>query len=66
MTSVEVIKYLESDFSSDVLRAGEGKSYIIMHLTGQNIGDREEKNDVHTFTPHLWFYEKYPLLQKVL
>lgn len=58
VTSLEVIKYLESDFTSNILRAGKGRSYIIMHLTGQNIGDREKKIDVHTFTPQLEVYDE--------
>lgn len=58
VTSLEVIKYLESDFTSNLVRAGEGKSYIIMHLTGQNVGDREKKIDVHTFTPNLMVYDE--------
>lgn len=58
VTSIEIIKYLESDFTSNLVRAGEGKSYIIMHLTGQNVGDREKNIDVHTFTPQLKVYDE--------
>lgn len=58
VTSLEVIKYLESDFTSNLVRAGEGKSYIIMHLTGQNVGDREKKIDVNTFSPNLMVYDE--------
>lgn len=55
---LEVIKYLESDFTSNVLRAKEGKSYIIMQLTGQNIGDRERTIDINEFFPKLWIYDE--------
>lgn len=36
----EIVKYLESDFTSNIFRSEEGKSYVIVFLTGQNMGDR--------------------------
>lgn len=40
VTEFEIVKYLESDFTTNIFRSEEGKSYVIVFIAGQNMGDR--------------------------
>lgn len=53
VNSFDVIKYLESDVTTNVFRAEEGKSYIMVAFTVQNLGDRASSIQDNTFIQDL-------------
>lgn len=58
VSEFEVVKYLESNFTSNIIRSEEGKSYIMVFITGQNIGDRATTISDNGFNENLLITNK--------
>lgn len=57
VTNIESIRYLESNATSNVLSADEGKQYIIVQINAKNIGDRISGGAFNGIDPHLEVYD---------
>lgn len=59
ITGIESVKYLESEATSNVLRADEGEQYIIVQIIATNIGDRvSSSSSFDKIQPKLYVYDE--------
>ncbi|MCM3390691.1 hypothetical protein LG296_21115 (plasmid) [Ureibacillus chungkukjangi] len=59
ITGIESVKYLESEATSNVLRADDGEQYIIVQIIATNIGDRvSSSSSFDKIQPKLYVYDE--------